>query len=406
MKKNYFHSRIKRNFNIGMIWVNGGSSMDSIGKKGVNNILGSLLTRGCKGFDNLALSDLFESYGAELNQEVLEDGFLISLKSLDVHFKKLFPFLELIINEPTLPESQFHIVKKLTLNALKKDKENPFMITFEKWRKIVYLEHPYAFNNSGYENDVLNLQLEDVLSEYKSFKNREKFIITNDIKTQDNSLKVSNKKFFKEDVIKNNVEQNHDKRFTCSYNKSNQVIIFLGNQTCSRLSIEHLPLKLLESYLSFGMSSALFKYFREKHGMTYEVGVFNPIRRENAPFLVYLSVSKENAVIAFELLCKLWQELLNTLIPLKELDLAKKKLKSSFLFGNQSLDEILHRKIQLISYGMYPCMDEHYFKHIQGISPKDIKNLTSKYFSQPYLSISGEETICNEIYKKWKKVFN
>ena len=131
-----------------MIWVNGKKLMDKISKK-VNNILGSLLTRGCKVFDNLTLSDLFESYGAELNQEVLEDGFLISLKSLDVHFKKLFPFLELIINEPTLPESQFHIVKKLTLNALKKDKENPFMITFEKWRKIVYLEHPYAFNNSG-----------------------------------------------------------------------------------------------------------------------------------------------------------------------------------------------------------------------------------------------------------------
>ena len=139
--------------------------------------------------------------------------------------------------------------------------------------------------------------------------------------------------------------------------------------------------------------------------MTYDVGVFNPIRRDNAPFLVYLSVSKENAVIAFELLCKLWQELLNTLIPLKELDLAKKKLKSSYLFGNQSLDEILQRKIQLISYGIHSCLDEDYFKDIQRISPKHVKNLTIKYFSKPYLSISGGKNVCEEIYKRWDRMF-
>ena len=110
-------------------------------------------------------------------------------------------------------------------------------------------------------------------------------------------------------------------------------------------------------------------------------------------------------MLAFELLCKLWQELLNTLIPMKEINLAKKKLKSSYLFGNQSLDEILQRKIQLISYGMHSCINKDYSKDIQGISPKNLRNLTIKYFSKPYLSISGKENICDEIYKKWNRMF-
>ena len=52
------------------------------------------------------------------------------------------------------------------------------------------------------------------------------------------------------------------------------------------------------------MSAALFKLLG-KNGITYDLGVFNPVRDENAPFLVYLSVSNENALFAFELLSSL-----------------------------------------------------------------------------------------------------
>ena len=47
------------------------------------------------------------------------------------------------------------------------------------------------------------------------------------------------------------------------------------------------------------MSSVLFKLFREKNGLTYEAGIFNPIRQQNSPFLIYLSVSNKNAIIKF-----------------------------------------------------------------------------------------------------------
>ena len=110
--------------------------MDSINKKGINKILSTLLTRGCEGFDNFNLSDYIESYGAELTQEVFEDGILISVKSLNEHFSKLLPLLELIINKPTLSEIEFQKVKKSSIDLIKKEKENPFNICFDNWRKI------------------------------------------------------------------------------------------------------------------------------------------------------------------------------------------------------------------------------------------------------------------------------
>ena len=405
MKTRYFQSQINRNFSIAIIWINGGSNLDFNGKKGINQMLCSLLTRGCEGFENLELSDYIESHGAELNHEVFEDGMFISLKSLDAHFNELFPLLDLIISKPLLYEGQFKIVKKSILNSIKKDKENPFNISFEKWRKIVYLEHPYAYNCSGYEEDVLNIEYSDVLSEYKDFNNREKYLISNNKKINQNS----SNDFY---TINNGAESSSpnneltpEARFVSSHSKSNQLILMFGNQTCSRKSIEYWPLKILESHLSFGMSSILFKLFREKNGLTYDVGVFNPVRKDNAPFLIYLSVSNKNALIAFELLYKLWKELLFSLISDEEIFLAKEKLKSSFLIRNQSLDEILQRDIQLISYGIYPSSKEFSLKIIEEISPKDIQKLTNKYFSNPFLSITGDKKICDDIKKKWIKLF-
>ena len=405
MLKRYFLNNKKRNFSIASIWIKGGSDMDSTSKKGVNKILCSLLTRGCEGFSNLTLSDYIESYGAELNQEVFEDGISISIKSINEHFSKLFPLLDLIINNPILSESEFKKVKKSSIDHIKRDKENPFNICFEKWKKIVYSTHPYAFNTIGNANDVSNITYEDVLFEFKNFKSREKYLISNNPEINGENIETLEKKIIKEKSGSVNHNLSPMKRFDYIKNDSNQTIIMLGDQTCSRRSSEYLPLKVLESYLSYGMSSALFKLFREKHGITYDLGIYYPIRSGNAPFLIYLSVSNKQALFAFELLFTLWKNLLFNPLTDDEILLAKEKLKGSFLLETQSLDGILQRKIQLISYGIPPISEIDLNSKIEKISSLDILKLTNKYFSTPCMSISGNEKICLEISNRWKKNF-
>ena len=118
MLKRYFLNIKKRNFSTASIWIKGGSDLDSVGKKGINKILSALLTRGCEGFNNFALSEYIESYGAELNQEIFEDGISISIKSLNEHFNKLFPLIDLIINKPIISETEFKKVKKSSIDYI------------------------------------------------------------------------------------------------------------------------------------------------------------------------------------------------------------------------------------------------------------------------------------------------
>ena len=101
----------------------------------------------------------------------------------------------------------------------------------------------------------------------------------------------------------------------------------------------------------------------------------------------------------------LWKNLL--LKPLIDVDflIAKEKLKGSFLLANQSLDEILQREIQLISYGIKPIPEIELNSKIDEISSLEIFKLTKKFFSKPFLSISGNEKICLEIKSRWIKNF-
>ena len=405
MIQKYFQTNTNRNFSIAMVWINGGSGIDQEGKKGINKILSSLLARGCKGFANLEFSEYIDSHGAELNLETLEDGILISLKSLNEHFYKLFPLLELIINNPLLLNSQFQNVKKTTIDLLKKENENPYNIAFEKWRKLVYFKHHYAHNPLGYKEDILNITYDDILSEYENFKNRNKYIISNNLRINRKSVELFNKKNCEIKYKSIQVDLKNINRFASTHRDSNQVILMLGNQTCSLSSNDYLPLKILESHLSYGMSSLLFKLFRENNGITYEIGVFNPMRQQNSPFLIYLSVSNSNAILAFKRLIELWKNLLTSIISEKEINLAKVKLKSSFLISNQTLDEILQRKIKIIGYNLDPDFDIDFLKKIGDVIPEDIFKITHKYLSKPFLSISGNKKICNEINELWIKNF-
>ena len=67
--------------------------------------------------------------------------------------------------------------------------------------------------------------------------------------------------------------------------------------------------------------------------------------------------------------------------------------------------QILQRKIQLVSYGISPISENNLNSKIEGISALDIFKLTNKYFSKPFLSISGNKNICLEISSRWKKNF-
>tara|TARA_Y100001933_G_C18862551_1_gene506518 strand:- start:261 stop:923 length:663 start_codon:yes stop_codon:yes gene_type:complete len=203
---------------------------------------------------------------------------------------------------------------------------------------------------------------------------------------------ISNKTLKKNKVIK--------KCITFPIN-TNQIILMVGNKTCPHNNSDQIPLKILESYLSYGMTSLLFQIFREKHALTYDVGIYYPQRKLESPFLIYLSVSENKATLALELIIKIWENLLNKKLTNSELYLSKLKLKTSTLKKYQTIEELLNRKIQLIGYNMDPYFDFNITKKIDSTTSEEILKVSQKYFHQLFLSLCGNKKIIKNLEKLW-----
>ena len=404
--KSYF-IKSYNDISIANIWIEGGTSLDKKNKQGINQILSSLLTRGCKGYDNYEFSDFLDSYGAELNFEAFEDGISICLKSLSEYFDKLFPLLTLIIEEPNLYEKEFIFCQKESLNNVIKAKENLFYIAFNNLKKLLYKEQPYSFNCIGDEESINLIKYQDVLDEYKSFKKRNKFLLTNSGKYSFLNLKDIKDSICHTKVNKIQTEffNKYKDNYISHHTNSKQIIIIIGSQTCPHNSKDNLLLKILEAYLSYGMSSLLFKVFRENNGLTYDSGVYYPARKHNAPFLLHLSVSEKNASLALNLLVSIWKDLITKKIENNELSLAKLKLKRSFLHSYRTLEEITFRKVRLISLGMDPFYDEKAHKLIDLINSDQILNISKKYLKYPSISILGSKKACKDLKEIWDRSF-
>ena len=61
-----FYIKLNNNITIANIWIDGGTSLDKKDKKGINQILFTLLTRGCNKYDNYEFSDLLDLYSPHL----------------------------------------------------------------------------------------------------------------------------------------------------------------------------------------------------------------------------------------------------------------------------------------------------------------------------------------------------
>tara|TARA_Y100000589_G_scaffold24289_1_gene20031 strand:+ start:359 stop:1576 length:1218 start_codon:yes stop_codon:yes gene_type:complete len=404
---NSYYIKLNNNISIANIWINGGTTLDKKNKNGTNQILCSLLTRGCKEYNNYEFSDILDSYGAELNFEAVEDGISICLKSLTEYFDKLYPLLNLLIEEPNLYEKEFIYCKKDALNQIKKFKENQFNCTFNNLKKIIYEDHPYSYNCYGDNKSINLISYDDILNEFKCLKKRNKYLLTNNPKF--NFLNLSRIKATQNDKNLNKIEINSSKKNKNNYiehfSNSKQITIIIGSQTCPHNSVDSLSLKILEAHLSYGMSSLLFEVFRENNGLTYDSGVFYPARKFNAPFLIYLSSSEKNASLAFKLIISIWKNLLAKNLNLDELFFAKLKLKKSFLHTYRTLEEITYRKVRLLGLNMDPLYDEKIEEIIDKISSEEVLAVTNRYLSNPCISISGKKQVCKSLRDIWNKEY-
>lgn len=373
---------------------NAGTIAETSAQAGLAHLVSAVITKGTENLSALEIAEKIESIGAGLGTDASTDYFYLSLKTVSADFPLMLKLLGEIMRSPTFPESEVELERKLTLQNIRSQKEQPFNVAFNQLRQQMYPQHPYGISVLGTEASVSKLTRNQLLDYHKTYFRPDNLVISLSGRiTQAQAEKLT------ADVF-GDWQQPDSRLPTSSYksptlNPSHQEIIQDTQQSIVMLGYlgtkvnlaEYPVLKLISTYLGNGLSSRLFVELREKRGLAYDVSAFFPTRLDTAPFITYMGTAPANTEIAIEGLSAEVERLTKQTLSEPEIQGAKNKLLGQYALGKQTNGEIAQ------TYGWYETLglgiefDLAFQEQIQPIQATQIRDVAQQYLSQPYISI-------------------
>lgn len=384
------------------IFVRAGSCAETREQAGLAHLLSAVMTKGCDGLSSLEIAERVESVGASLSTDTATDYFLLSLKTVTSDFEEILALAGLILRSPTFPETQVELERRLALQDIRSQKEQPFTIAFDQLRQAMYQNHPYAMSVLGDETTMSRLTRADLVNYHKTHFRPDRVVISIAGRiTSDEAVKLVEQVFGDwqppEEIppILNLPEIQIQPHHQLQPLQTQQSIVMLGYLGPAVSSPDYAALKLLSTYLGNGLSSRLFVELREKQGLAYEVSAFYPTRLYPGSFVVYMGTAPENTSIALQGLWKEVDLLCTTEVSASALQASKNKILGQYALGKQTNGQIAQ------IYGWYETLglgiefDHHFQELIAAVNLADAMAAAGRYLQEPYLSLVGPEEAIN-----------
>jgi predicted Zn-dependent peptidase len=375
-----------------------GSCWDSPAKVGLSHLLATVIMKGTQYRSSLEIAETVESIGASLGADAASDYWLISLKTIVADFPEILALAAEILRYPTFPKTEVELEKRLVLQSIRSQQEQPFNVAFNQLRQSMYADHPYGSSILGTEESVPTLTQQDVVEYHQAYFRPDNLVISlsgrlsletavNLINDIFGSWEIPHRSLIAPTLPVLNAQPYP--RVTAQ--ETQQSIIMLGYLGAGVKSEDYAPLKLLSTYLGNGLSSRLFVELREKRGLAYDVSAFYPTRLGSSQFVMYMGTAPDNTAIAVEGLKTEAERLCQQTLVKYELTAAKNKLLGQYALGKQTNGEIAHLFGWYETLGLGLPFDSDFQEQVSQVTAADAQRVAQTYLQSPYLSLVGPE---------------
>ncbi len=377
---------------------NAGTIVEKPEQAGVSQLVSAVITKGTKNLSALEIADQIESIGAGLGADTSTDYFSLSLKTVSADFLPMLKLLAEIMRSPTFPESEVELERKLTLQGIRSQKEQPFNVAFDQLRQQMYPKHPYGISALGTETSVTNLTRDDLMQYHQTYFRPDNLVISLSGRiAKEQAINLISEVFGdwqkpEQPCPPVQITSLTSNPFQSEIIQDTQQSIVMLGYLGTKVNLQDYPvLKLLSTYLGNGLSSRLFVELREKRGLAYDVSAFFPTRLDVAPFITYMGTAPSNTEIAIEGLSTEVERLTKETLTEEELQGAKNKLLGQYALGKQTNGEIAQTFGWYETLGLGVEFDQTFQATIPPITPERAKEVANRYLSQPYISLVKPE---------------
>ena len=386
------------------IFVRAGSCWEPREQAGLAHLLSAVLTKGTPELSSLEIAERVESVGASLSADAAADYFLLSLKTVTSDFAEILRLAGQLLRSPTFPEVEVELERRLAMQAIRSQQEQPFTIAFEQLRQVMYQNHPYALSGLGTEATVSQLRSCDLQHYHQTYFRPDNIVISLAGRvTLKDAVALVEQVFGDWQAPATPLPTLTLPTLTpqpCQKMQplqTQQSIVMLGYLAPSVQNADYTALKLLSTYLGNGLSSRLFVELREKRGLAYDVSAFYPTRLDAAPFVVYIGTAPENTAIALEGLRTEVELLCTTQLSEDALQAAKNKLLGQYALGKQTNSQLAQLFGWYETLGLGIAFDTQFQENVAGVTAAMAQQAACQYLPHPYISLLGPESAINHL---------
>ena len=387
-------------------WVKTGSINEDDRINGISHFLEHLMFKGTHKHKAGEFDKILEARGAIVNAATWKDyTFYYVTLPKGRNGENLNLAIELhadMMLDPVLPENEIgpafdlndtEVIEKrerhVVIEEIRMRKDQPWTKVYNTCNYNMYTSHPYKRDVIGTPEIISQVTRDDIMNYYKTFYSPSNIttIIVGDFDKEEILKKAENEFDFKgrlnpskrENKIDTPVQETKYFEEKAHVNTSYAIFGWLGPKACDiKSSIE---LDLISIILGDSTSSRMYQNLIEKR----TDALFNMVSSEHYQFkdgdnfFIQANFKPEGKDIALDLIKEELKNLTEKRITEKELEKAKKRIKTRFAYSAETVSEIG----ETIGYYMTVCEDlklvEQYLADLDSVTIEDLNKTIKKY---------------------------
>ena len=381
------------------LFIKAGQAQETPETASLFTLLADVILKGTQRKTSLQIAEAVESVGASFGSDVAADYSQISLKTVSADFESVLALAAEVIREPSFPESEVDLEKRLILQGIRALKEQPFSVAYNRFREILYAGHPYGLSNEQSEQCIAKFTRQDLLNAHTQYFRPDNIIVSIAGRISlERAVQLIENAFGNWQKPAEPLRQTDfpplkvAAQQTVIVQNTNQAFVIVGHVADAVGNLDYPALKLMSTYLGNGLSSRLFVELREKKGLAYDVSAFYPTRLDASEFVAYIGTAPQNVQVALDGLQQELHRLKTTPLTPEELQVAKNKLLGQYALGKQTNGQIAQALGWYETLGLGIGFDQEFQRAIAAVTLADIQAAAQRHFVEQYVSILGPET--------------
>ena len=375
-------------------WVRTGSINETDVNNGVAHFLEHLFFKGTKKHPVGEFDRILESKGAIVNAATSKDFTHYYITIPSEYFETALELHADMLTNPQIPRKELEKERKVVLEEISKDGNNPSKKVYENLNEMMYTHHPYKRKVIGSSDVISTIRREEILDFFN--KNYAPSNMVTLIVGDVDSTKVQEKinKYFQQDY-KKTVRKNFKKEMPLSSQKrkteyldTQSGYMMIGFRGVDITDNETFALDVLSQILGGGKSSRFYKNIKEQKGLAYSISASNGSYRDDGIFYISANFIPINAEKLEKTIFEEIENLKKYGVTEEELNTAKKMIEQDTYYSRESTSNVSSELGYIYALTGSVDLYNSYLDGINKVSAKDVQLVAHKFLGVNKSAIS------------------